>query len=301
MSGDLLKSIGNLPKSGENLPKSTGNLLKSAHNLSRILPHLPGIFANLTESFANLSEKPQPLTQPRENSPCFSRNLLRVNPSFQPAALQWRHPCFRWEIMIKLNTGFGDYSADDLAHLGETVATKLPTIAIFATLTPTPTQISTAATALRAALAMVGSGRRQAIDAAFQALADLLGDVATNAPQVVGVDDTDLAEIGLPIAKKPARTTTVPDACPNLVLKHGPMPGEVRARCRPPKGNIRTYDIEWTLDPTGTDWTDGGTFPNSRAFKLENLPRGKDVWVRVRARNTVGAGPWSDPATIMVI
>ena len=42
------------------------------------------------------------------------------------------------------------------------------------------------------------------------------------------------------------------------------------------------------------------TFPNSRAFKFSGLTRGKDVWVRVRARNAVGAGAWSDPATIMV-
>jgi hypothetical protein len=37
-----------------------------------------------------------------------------------------------------------------------------------------------------------------------------------------------------------------------------------------------------------------------RSFKFSGLTRGKDVWVRVRARNSVGAGAWSDPATIMV-
>lgn len=30
------------------------------------------------------------------------------------------------------------------------------------------------------------------------------------------------------------------------------------------------------------------------------LTRGKDVWVRVRARNVKGAGVWSNPAVIMV-
>lgn len=52
-------------------------------------------------------------------------------------------------------------------------------------------------------------------------------------------------------------------------------------------------------------WLSGGkretvTFPNSRAIHFDNLQRGKDTWFRVRARNVVGAGPWSDPATIMV-
>jgi hypothetical protein len=202
--------------------------------------------------------------------------------------------------MLKLNTGFGDYSADDLAHLGETVAGNLPGIAIFTTLIPTPAQIEAAVTALRAAIDMVGPGRKQAIGAGSGVLANLLGDVATNARQITGVDDTQLAEIGLPVAKKPARTTTVPDICLDLFLMHGQMPGQVRARCQPPAGNIRTYDLEWTLDPNGLEWTSGGTFANSRAFTLDELPRGKDIWVRVRARNTLGAGAWSDPATIMV-
>jgi hypothetical protein len=50
----------------------------------------------------------------------------------------------------------------------------------------------------------------------------------------------------------------------------------------------------------GTGGNNPEPFVNSRAFKFANLPRGKDVWVRVRARNVVGPGPWSDPATIMV-
>jgi hypothetical protein len=202
--------------------------------------------------------------------------------------------------MIKLNTGYSDYSADDLAHLGETVATNLASLVIFATLKPTPADITAQVTALTDAIAMRGSGRAQAIDAAFDALALLLGEVATNAPQIANVTDTQLAEIGLPIAKTPARATAPPAVCENLRLSHGSLPGEVTGRCQPPAGNIRVYEGQWTLDPNGNSWSDPETFPNSRAFKFIGLTRGKDVWVRVRARNTVGAGPWSDPATIMV-
>jgi hypothetical protein len=35
----------------------------------------------------------------------------------------------------------------------------------------------------------------------------------------------------------------------------------------------------------------------SRSFKFSGLTRGKDVWC---VRNLVGAGAWSDPATITV-
>jgi hypothetical protein len=202
--------------------------------------------------------------------------------------------------MIKLNAGFSDYSDDDLQHLGETVAANIPTIAVLSTLKPTPADITAGATALKNAIAMVGPGRGQAILAARQTLSELLADVAANAPQISGVTDTDLAEIGLPKAKAPTRATQPPGICGNLRLFHGQNPGEITGRCDPAEGNIRTYEAQWTLDPNGSTWSDVETFPNSRAFKFTGLTRGKDVWVRVRARNAVGAGPWSDPATIMV-
>lgn len=202
--------------------------------------------------------------------------------------------------MIKLNTGFSEYTPDDLAHLGEKVAANLPLIPIFATLKPTPAEITAAVTALQNALKMTGPGRAQAINAAFTSLADLLGEVATNAPQIAGVTDTDLAEIGLPLAKTPTRATTPPPAPQNLRLNHGANPGEVTGKCDPVQGNLRTYEGQWTLDPNAGTWSDVETFPNSRAFKWTGLARGKDTWFRVRARNSIGAGPWSDPATIMV-
>jgi hypothetical protein len=149
-------------------------------------------------------------------------------------------------------------------------------------------------------MAMYGPGRAQAIDAAFAVLAKLLAEVAVNAPQIPGVTDTDLAEIGLPKAKPPSRTIYPAGICENLVVRHGPAQGQVLARCKPAGRTIRIYEAQWTLDPNGNDWIDLGTFCNSRAFDFNGLPRGKDVWIRVRARNIIGPGPWSDPATIMV-
>ena len=203
--------------------------------------------------------------------------------------------------MLKLNSGFGDYSADGLAHLGVTVGTNLPTLPIFSTLKPTPALIDDAAEALRNAIAMIGPGRKQAIDITFAALAKLLAEVAVNAPQVTDVTDVQLAEIGLPVAKTRTRYTTAPGACQNLRIKHDGNPGVVIGRCQPMKEGTRFYETQWTLDPNGTDWTDGETTPSSRGFKWTGLPRGKDVWFRVRAVNAVGPGAWSDPATIMVM
>jgi hypothetical protein len=202
--------------------------------------------------------------------------------------------------MIKLNTGYSDYSAEDLGRLGETVATNLPKMDIFSKLSPTPADITLEVTALEDAIAMHGPGRKQAINNAFDTLAESLAQVAVNAPQVTGVTDKQLAEIGLPIARTPQRATTPPDAPQNLRLAHSQMPGEITAKCDSLGEGIRVYEAHWTLDPNGSTWSETQTFPNSRSFKFSGLTRGKDVWVRVRARNAVGVGPWSDPATIMV-
>jgi hypothetical protein len=201
---------------------------------------------------------------------------------------------------MKLITGYGDYSAEDLMMLGGKVAANLVLLAIFATLKPTPAQITAAVQALEAALQMVGPGRAQAVEAAFNALAGLLAQVAMNAPQVAGVTDTDLAAIGLPIVETPTRATTVPDAPQDLELHNGPMQGEVRGSCKSMGRTIRGFESQWTLDPNAGPWTDGGQFPNSRAFRWTGLTRGKDTWFRVAAINSIGQGPWSDPATIMV-
>src|SRR4051812_5787972 len=171
--------------------------------------------------------------------------------------------------MIRLISGYSDYSTGDLGRLGETVAANLPKLGIFATLQPTPVEITAAVTALQQAVIMKSAGRAQAIEAAFSALADLLGQVADNAPQVANVTDTDLAAIGLPVAKTPTRTTTPPAMCENLRLSNGTNSGEITGKCEPVAGNIRVYEAQVALDPNGTNgdgWNHPVAFLNSRAF-----------------------------------
>jgi hypothetical protein len=179
---------------------------------------------------------------------------------------------------VKLVTGFSEYSADGLCHLGSDVAGNVTKLPIFLSLKPTPAEINTQVQSLLTATGMYGPGRAQAIDAAFTGLASLLSLVSTNAPQVTNVTDTDLAAIGIPLVKKPTRTTQPPDQVQNVLLDNGANPGEVE----------------------GNTWSEIFIFPNSRSIKFNGLTRGKDVWVRVRSRNVKGAGAWSNPAVIMV-
>ncbi len=53
-------------------------------------------------------------------------------------------------------------------------------------------------------------------------------------------------------------------------------------------------------DPNSGPWTNIQPFSSPRRFEITGLERGKDVWVRVRPRNSNGAGLSSDPATAMV-
>ena len=145
-----------------------------------------------------------------------------------------------------------------------------------------------------------GPGTRAALTAAAATLAGSLSLLADNIMETPGVTDTDLAGSDFPILKERVRTTAPPAAPGNLRLRHGTMPGQVIGTCDPAGDNIRGYEGQWTLDLNAGPWTDLEPFPNSRALRGDDLPRGKDIWSRVRARNSIGAGAWSDPATIMV-
>ena len=204
------------------------------------------------------------------------------------------------QVETKLITGFSEYSADGLSHLGSDVAGNLPKLPIFVSLKPTPAEITAKVQSLLTATGMYGPGRKQAISAGFTGLAGVLALVAVNAPQVPDVTDADLAAIGIPLAKKKTRTTHPPGQVRNVILDNGAEAGQVEGTCDPAGSHTRVYEGQWTLDPNGDSWSEISVFPNSRSIQFSDLPRGKDVWVRVRARNVVGPGAWSNPAVIMV-
>ena len=203
--------------------------------------------------------------------------------------------------MIKLQTGFSHITVNGISLLGTTVGTNLGANPIWGSLQPTGTDVMAATGVYDSARNMHGPGRKQALQAARQSLVKLLADVAMNAPQVKAATDTDLAQIGLRVLQKPGpKNTQPPEKCEDLQVRHGELPGTVNGKCKAQGRDVRFYEGQWTLDPMNGSWSDIETFPNSREFEWSNLARGKDTWFRVRGRNIVGAGPWSDPVSIMV-
>jgi hypothetical protein len=204
-------------------------------------------------------------------------------------------------ITIRLQSGFKGETRVGLFQLGLNVGGNIGSKPIFGLLKPTSADVLTATEDYRLAFAMFGPGRKEAVLASSTKLAGLLADVAMNAPQLVGVTDTDLAQIGLRVLQKPGPKGTVPPGkCEGFVLRNAPESGAITGKCQPSEPSVRIYEGQWTLDPMGDTWSEVASFANSRAFKWEELPRGKDVWARGRARNGAGAGPWSDPAKIMI-
>jgi hypothetical protein len=170
-------------------------------------------------------------------------------------------------LMLKLQQGFGHETQDGMYHLGNAVGGNIQGKPILATLKPTSAEIIAATDAYGAARDMVGPGRKEALLATRTELAGLLTEVAMNAPQIAGITDMDLAQIGLRVLQKPGPKTTEPPAkCENFQTRYGQEPGTVLGACAPAKPMVRLYEGQWTLDPTGNTWSAILTFPNSRAF-----------------------------------
>lgn len=203
--------------------------------------------------------------------------------------------------MRKLRTGFTEYSPGDLASLGGKVGPAVAGIPIFAAITPTPAEVALQVKDLLAKMDAVGPGAKVALHASKAKLAQMLSTMARNLMATPNVTETELAETQFPLAKVRERTTSTPPAPGDLRLRHGAVSGQVLGSCRMSMANIRLLEVQWTLDPSVGPWIDAAPSTKTKSIVIDGLPRGKDIWVRIRARNVAGAGAWSDPATIMAI
>jgi hypothetical protein len=203
--------------------------------------------------------------------------------------------------MRKLKTGYSDLSPEAAAELGDTVVANMTGVALWSAFAALITALPATVQAVRDAMTMTGPAATATVQVKTAVLAAALGAIADKANKTTGVTEPDLAGTGMPLVKERTATTDVPPAPTNLRLRHGNMPNTVDGTCDPiPGGNIRSYEGQSTLDANAGPWSDIIVFPNSRSLHFTGLTRGKDTWFRVRARNIIGAGPWSDPATIMV-
>src|SRR5712691_11070862 len=157
--------------------------------------------------------------------------------------------------MIKIKTGFKDYSADALADLADKAGPQVANNPKLAGVTPTPADIATQLKDMRQKMTVTGTGAKTSLHTSMATLAKSLSTMAINIMETPGVTDTDLAETEFPLVKERERTTTVPGAPADLRLKHGSLPGQVLGSCQVMGENIRTFESQWTLDPNAGPWT----------------------------------------------
>ncbi len=82
----------------------------------------------------------------------------------------------------------------------------------------------------------------------------------------------------------------------DLSATGGDLTGECDLNHKPVK-NKKSYIVQVSPDPiTSTSWTQVG-LPTKSTFTVTGLNSGDKYWFRVAAVGSLGAGPWSDPAT----
>jgi len=182
-----------------------------------------------------------------------------------------------------------------VALTGNANFTNLPvTLAAFGT------QIGTAQTKLTAS--------DNALAASKLATADKDTEIETligMAMQIVGYvdltangDESKILSAGLSIRAQRA-PQTIPTQVVNLSVTAGDNAGSLDAHWDPP-GNAKSYEVQTSPDPfTDATWKTADTLTNSKVT-LAGYTSGAKIWVRVRAINSKGKGPWSDPSVKVV-
>jgi len=103
----------------------------------------------------------------------------------------------------------------------------------------------------------------------------------------------DVVSAGMRGKKQPA-PTAIPGQVTGLALTTSDTENALDAQCNSqPDADYFEYQI--TTDPAGaTGWVLKGTSKPSK-WTVEDLTSGDKVWVRARAKNSKGEGPWSSP------
>ena len=176
------------------------------------------------------------------------------------------------------------------------LAPKLTALdALIATLVARQTAIATAQAAAKNAVT-VRDTAATSVTNALNSLGVSVGQLAVTA------DDVNATTMHVAGAATP-KPQAPPAAPANLSLTIGDHPGAISGHCNGQPGKtVDYYEIRaTTTDPNAptTAWPYTETSTKS-SFDMEGLPSGQMIWAEMRACNSHGKSPWSDPATIRV-
>ena len=210
----------------------------------------------------------------------------------------------RRKIMAKVKFNLNSTPDPDVIQTCNNLKTALTGNANFPTppvsLTTFGTKITSSQTKLTAADNIQASAKQATADKDTE-----IDGLKAMAMQIVGYvdltangDESKILSAGLSVraAKTPAAT---PGQVANLSLTAGDNAGSLDAHWDSMSG-AKSFEVQSSPDPmTSTSFVTADTLTNSKVT-LTGFTSGARIWVRVRAINSAGKGPWSDPAVKIV-
>ena len=205
--------------------------------------------------------------------------------------------------MSELNIGFGNLSDIEFLQKGREIVNALttpPGSVYFGSVIPTTTTLAAALDAFESTL-LLGNAPGAATDreAAREAADTLMGLMAAGIENIT-TDRTQLAHSGYDLRKPPQRDTTPTGTPQNVRVKPTGIQGEAQMAAEAVY-QAKTYEARATRDLAAGPFVSCTPSTSLRGLRFEGLERGKDWFFQIRAISPNGPGPWSDPATMMVV
>lgn len=203
--------------------------------------------------------------------------------------------------MAKVRLGLGEKTVLEKVQFGDTVHTAITGNPNFVTPLPPLTAVQTATDALRdaaeavrlAKLALAAAVNIQdQKEAAFDFVMTQEGNYVENTS---GGDPAKIQSAAMQVQAGPTPPAPMPKV-EDVSATGGDLDHECDLHWKPVKKK-NNYIVEVSPDPvTATSWTQAG-LPTKSKFTVTGLASGDKFWFRVAASGSLGAGPWSDPAT----
>ncbi len=208
------------------------------------------------------------------------------------------------KTMAKVKFSLKDMSDVDVLQTCNNLKTALTSNANFPTppisLTTFGTKITSSQTKLTAADNAAQASKQATADKDLEldALKAMAMQLAGYVDLTANGDESKILSAGLSVraVKSPAAT---PNQVANLSLSAGDNAGTLDVHWDAMSG-AKSFEVQASPDPmTPTSFVTADTLTNSKTT-LTGFTSGSRIWVRVRAINSAGKGPWSDVGTKIV-
>jgi hypothetical protein len=179
---------------------------------------------------------------------------------------------------------------------------------VFASLAPKLTALNTligTLTTKQGAIGTTAAAAKNAVterDTVETAVMDALNEIGSEVGKLATSEEDVTATTMHVVGATPPKPKVAPDKPTALAVTVGDHPGAISGHCHGQPGMVDYHEIRLTTgDPVApaTTWPFNETSKKS-SFEMDGLPSGQIIWAEMRACNSHGKSPWSDPASVRV-